>query len=307
MGNGRGASRLRLRLLPTVLLTLFILVLPAATYAWGRSSSSFTIDEVVVTGAKRVPERRLLRLLQRDYLGRNLFTVTSEDVTETFSPLSYVAAAKVDRDFPTTLRVTVREYVPLVAAYAAGDWYAISDGGHVISPLGRKDDESGGKKGKAEEEGVSGAASPAASEGTSPSTDGNAESVLASLATDDEVEALLKEGPPGTNLRVPSLAVGGTPEPGCALDNPQAQLAVRVIAALPATQRRQLSYVDADDDIVTLHYRNGLEAVWGDGDRPVAKTAAIRLVLRRYKAKRVKCAFIDVSIPDRVLARPILR
>jgi hypothetical protein len=301
MGNGRGASRLKLRLLPTVLLTMLILVLPTATYTWGRSSSSFAVDKVVVTGAKRVPERRLLKLLKQDYLERNLFTVTNEDVTETLAPFAYVAAAKVDRDFPTTLRVTVREYQPVVAVYAAGDWYAVSGGGHVISTLGKKDDA----KEDAKRQATTGDAASAAS--TPPAADESVEGVLAKLATDDEVKALLKKGPPGANLKVPSLAVDGAPKPGRALDDPQAMLAVDVIVSLPADLRRQLSYVVADEDVVTLHDRSGLEAVWGDSGRASAKRTAIGLVLKRYKAKRTKCAFIDVSIPDRVLARPILR
>ena len=76
MTRARRASRPRFRLLPTVLLTLAILGVPTVVYAWGRNSSSFDIQTVTVAGAHLVPDKRALKLLRQDYLGRNLFTVT---------------------------------------------------------------------------------------------------------------------------------------------------------------------------------------------------------------------------------------
>ena len=69
MTRARRASRPRFRLLPTVLLTLAILGVPTVVYAWGRSSSSFDIVHVRVTGTRLVPDKRALRLLTRDYVG----------------------------------------------------------------------------------------------------------------------------------------------------------------------------------------------------------------------------------------------
>ena len=86
MTRARRASRPRFRLLPTVLLTLAILGVPTVVYAWGRSSSSFDIAKVRVAGARLVPDKRALRLLQHDYSGRNLFTVTGGDVRKTLGP-----------------------------------------------------------------------------------------------------------------------------------------------------------------------------------------------------------------------------
>ena len=77
MARKGGANRRRFRVLPTVLLTVAILGLPTAVYAWGRSSSAFHISHVRVTGTALVPTRTVAGLLRRRFLGRNLFTVTT--------------------------------------------------------------------------------------------------------------------------------------------------------------------------------------------------------------------------------------
>ena len=120
MTRARRASRPRFRLLPTVLLTLLILGVPTVVYAWGRSSSSFDIATVRVAGAHLVPDKRALRLLNHDYRGRNLFTVTGGDVRKTLEPLHFVSGATVNRDFPNTLSVTITEYAPAAYALAGG-------------------------------------------------------------------------------------------------------------------------------------------------------------------------------------------
>ncbi|MEI6451217.1 MAG: FtsQ-type POTRA domain-containing protein, partial [Actinomycetes bacterium] len=132
MAKGGGASRPRFRLLSTVLLTAAILALPTVVYGWGRGSSSFAIHAVEVSGTHLVPQRRVLRLLRRDYLGHNLFTVTAKDVRASLAPLCYISEARVDRDFPGTLRVSVVEHRPAVYALAGSRWYVIADDGHVI-------------------------------------------------------------------------------------------------------------------------------------------------------------------------------
>ncbi|MFA4966537.1 MAG: FtsQ-type POTRA domain-containing protein, partial [Thermoleophilia bacterium] len=130
-----GARRLRLRVLPTVLLTVAILGLPGGVYAWGRSSSSFAIRQVDATGTRITPPRRVARLLRHEFLGRNLFTVTESDVRRALAPLRYVASVSVDRDFPDALRVTVVEHRPAAYALAGGRWYVVADDGFVVREL----------------------------------------------------------------------------------------------------------------------------------------------------------------------------
>jgi cell division septal protein FtsQ len=325
MARGRGASRLRFRLVPTVLLTLAIIVLPTVVYAWGRSSSSFTIDKVVVSGSKRVPEERLQRLLRRDYIGRNLFTVTSADVRKTFGRVSYVAAVSVDRDFPATLRVRVEEHIPVASVLAGNRWYAVSTEGFVIRSIGVAERDAattgesaagdGAAGGVPEADGEVGAGSPAASPSPEPSPSAAADGAAAlddgAIDADAEVQtadelAELREGPPGSGRSMPRLAAAGVVTAGRELGDPDARLAVAVVAGMPQTLRERVAVAVAENGWVTLRFSDGLEAVWGSGERSLAKGKAMRLVLEEYEKKAVRCTYIDVSAPDRVLARPVL-
>ena len=274
MAKGRGANRPRFRLVPTVLLTLAILLVPTAMYAWGRSSSSFTIDKVVVTGADLVPQRSLQRLLRREYLGRNLFTVTTDDVRGTLKSMPYVARATIDRDFPTTLHVNIEEHQPVAYVLADDRWYVVAADAHVISAL------------------------KSASETTA--------TVTPPGSAGGEDLAVLGAGPAGAKRRLPRMAAAGRIEVGQDLDDPGARLAVNVIAALTGSLRDRLAVVVVDDGRVTLRFNDGLLAEWGEEDRGAAKTMALLAVLAHYDKHSIDCTFIDVSAPDRVLARPTL-
>ena len=275
MAKGRGASRPRFRLVPTVLLTLAILLLPTAMYAWGRSSSSFTIDKVVVTGADLVPQQSLQRLLRREYLGRNLFTVTTDDVRGTLKSLPYVATATIDRDFPATLHVRIEEHQPVAYVLADGRWYVVAADAYVITAL------------------------KSASETTA--------TVTRSGSAGGEDLAVLEAGPLGAKRRLPRMAAAGNVEVGRDLDDSGARLAVNVIAGLTGSLRDRLAVAVANGGRVTLRFKDRLLAEWGDGERGAAKTMALLAVLAHYDKHNISCTFIDVSAPDRVLARPTLK
>jgi hypothetical protein len=256
-------------------------------YGWGRSSSSFAIHKVVVTGTQLVPERRVLRILRRDYLGHNLFTVTTEDVGASLSSLSYVSAARVDRDFPETLRVAIIEYRPAVYAYSGGRWYVIATDGRVIC---EQKQTAGGAAATAGEGQVAAA-------GSSSQTGGTA-----------KLLATLQAGPSGATLRLPRLALNGQVAVGATLSARQVLAALPVVAGLPTGLRDELEVVEvAPTGLLTLRFSPGLMVTWGGPERSLAKALALTAVLKRYQAASVDCTFVDVSIPDRVLARPVLK
>lgn len=311
MANGRGASRPHLRFLPTVLLALAILALPTAVYAWGRSSASFSIERVVVTGDSLVKERRLKRLLREDYLGRNVFTVTNEDVRKTLKPLPYVATATVDRDFPVTLRVHVQEHKPVAYVRSGDRWFVVSNDAYVITELkttsrGTATSVEGGDGER------SGDGSPSPSPEGTPAKAAQAATTSATGAVEgtsgDPADAQeLQDGPPNASLRLPRFAVAPGVEAASMTDDPSARVAVGAITGLTSALRDRLEVVEVDRGQVTFHFASGLRAVWGDGDRPLAKRAALRAVLKRYKARDVRATYVDVSTPDRVLAQPMLQ
>ena len=305
MAQGGGASRPRFRLLPTVLLTAAILVLPTAVYGWGRSSSSFAIHKVVVTGTDLAPERRVLRLLRRDYLGHNLFTVTTKDVRASLSPFCYISEARVDRDFPATLRVSVAEHRPAVYALAGDRWYVIADDGHVICEEKARHAAAGGTAPSAttSEQSPETTAEATATAGTDP-----AGGLPATTGKAARLRAVLQAGPPGGNLRLPRLAVDGPVAEGATLAAAGVRAALPVVAGLPRSLRDRLAVIElTPEGQLTLRFAGGPVVVWGAAERTLAKVLALRAVLDRYEIASRTCVFVDVSIPDRVLARPILK
>lgn len=321
----RVASRTRLRLVWMVLLTLAILALPTIVFAWGRTAPSFNIDTIAVAGAELTPERRLERLLKDDYLDHNLFTVTTEDVAASLRELPYVARATVDRDFPSTLRVQIEEHRPAAYALADNGWFVVSDEGSVIAaarvgvgesaPVRQSEEDGGGAAPAAEPSPPAGSPAPSVSASPRPSASPTPRSTPTPAVTQPAgpnsaapagPSTALKAGPKGAALRLPHLAVQGLLRPGDRLQDDDGLFAMAVIASLPSSLLKRLSVITVEGGRATLLCRDNLTVVWGDDQRRAAKSIALRTVLAHYEKKRLKCTFVDVSVPDRSLARPLI-
>lgn len=297
-----------------VLLTLAIVVLPTAVYAWGRTSASFDVKQVVVSGSELVPARRLQRLLNEDYTGRNLFTVTREDVRLSLKEFPYVAGAAVDRDFPSTLRVEILEHRPAAFALAANGWFVISDGGHVIASAGTASDASSTPSTVVEDPPdetlplatpLPSASATAAARKADEAAAENAKAQAAAVRAQKELAAL-KAGPKGSKLRLPRFAVADPLKAGESLRDADGRLAVSIVVSLPESLVKRVSVVAVEDGRATLSSGDNLTILWGSSERRAAKALALRTVLAHYAKKGKTCTFIDVSLPDRVLARPQL-
>jgi cell division septal protein FtsQ len=321
MTRARGASRPRFRLLPTVLLTLAILAVPTVVYAWGRSSSSFDIVTVEVGGTHLVPAKKTLKLLQKTYTGDNLFTVTAKDVRGTLQDQSFVAGVTVDRAFPHTLEVGITEYVPAAYALAGTRWYVVDESGYVICTAADAAAQLGGAgqtaKAKPVRDAVAAPDATAAAEATAAdatSTDAGATgdpsvvdaSGTAAAGGSGGLSARLVAGPGSAVLPLPRIAVDGRVREGAVLDDETTAQKLAVITALPNSYRRRLAAVEDKDGQLKLRFEDGLVATWGDAERTLAKTVALRTVLAQYEDAGKTCTEIDVSIPDRTLARPVL-
>ena len=206
MTRARRASRPRFRLLPTLLLTLAILGVPTVVYALGRSSSSFDIVHVRVAGTHLVPDKRALRLLTRDYSGRNLFTVTGGDVRKTLAPLRLIADATVDRDFPDTLSVRITEYAPAAYALAGERWYVLDESGYVICTAAEAADQLTAAKKRAAGASASPSASvsPSASASATPAPGETAAGATDAAGTTDARERPTRQERPTRRLPAPA-------------------------------------------------------------------------------------------------------
>jgi len=276
-----------------------------------------------------VPARKALKLLQRAYAGDNLFTVTAADVRATLKPLSFVRSASVDRDFPDTLAVHIEEYVPAAYALAGDRWYVVDEGGYVICSASPATDRRGGgsKPGGTDAASPSpgatatsttqasptpGDAATAAALGTDESATATATGGLATTTTDATGEsggltARLVAGPTGASLPLPRIAVPGRAREGGTLSDGATRAMLGVITALPGSYRRRLAAVEDEGGQLTLRFAGGPVATWGDDARTLAKTVALRTVLAEYQKAGETCTQIDVSIPDRTLAKPVLK
>ena len=281
-------------------------------YAWGRSSSSFDITAIDVAGTHLVPEKRALRLLRQEYAGRNLFTVTGGDVRRTLAPLSFVRGARIDRDFPETLAVTLTEYEPAAYALAGGRWYVVDRDGYVICTAAEAADQLARKPAKK--------ASPEASATPGPADAADAE------PPSPPPRRIPRRRPPATTrgrpapslsgcspaperprCSLPRIAVSGRVREGSVVTDKAAAEMLSVIAALPRSLQRSLAAVQNDDGQITLRFVGGPVTTWGDAERTLAKTVALRTVLKEYARAGKTCTLLDVSIPDRTLARPVLQ
>jgi hypothetical protein len=120
--------------------------------------------------------------------------------------------------------------------------------------------------------------------------------------------AALQAGPPGATLRLPRLAVDGRVVAGTMLASKSLRAALPVVAGLPHALRETLAVVEVTrEGQLTLRFDAGPAVVWGLAGRTLAKTLALRVVLERYQKASQDCLFVDVSTPDRVLARPVLK
>jgi cell division septal protein FtsQ len=254
-------ARRRPRIVLSLALTVLFVVVPAGVYAWGRSSSTFDVRHVQVIGAQRVSQKEALRLLEDRFVGRNLFSVGAADVARALRPLVYLASAKVDRHFPSTLIVRVREFRPGAYALWAGRWYLVSDDGHVLADV-------------------------AAEKRSRP--------------------VALASGPAHALPRLPAVGATGPLKLRAATSQAAILDALAVARAMPAALRAKMQRVRATAAGLQVVLRDGLRIDIGTADQLSAKVMSLQAVTGYYRAKHVKPTYVDVSLPDRPLAKPKL-
>ena len=298
----------RRRALVTVALAALIVAVPLGVYAWGRTSSTFRVSRIVVSGARPAHTKAVRLVLRRRFLGANLFTVTTARVRAALAGFPYVDRVVVDRDFPDTLKVRMTEYVPAALVLSAGRWYVVSTEGRVLAAAVDTVDASPSPSAQGSP-GVSPSVSPSTAGQSSPSpsaqgSPGASPSPSASSTSLPQPAATVKlprgaRQLPVVVTKVP-LAVGETVADAHVRD------ALTVLAALPGALRRGALGASATDTSIRVYINGGPTVEFGDTTRLTAKILALRAVLARYRADRVLCTFVDVSVPDRPLGAPLL-
>lgn len=119
--------------------------------------------------------------------------------------------------------------------------------------------------------------------------------------------AALASGPARVKLKLPTVAARtALPERGAARDE-AVQAALAVVKELPDGLRARLTRFSLTDAGLRVWLRPAVLVDVGDASRLRAKVLSLRAVLGYYASKQTAPTYIDVSIPDRPVARPVLK
>jgi POTRA domain, FtsQ-type len=103
-----------------------------------RNSSLFAMHDVVVTGASPALTAQVEAAVHTSVGDHSLLAISSSQVARAIADVPGVHAAKVDRDFPSTLRVTVWPERAVAIAVSGHDRVIVSSTGRVLATIGRR-------------------------------------------------------------------------------------------------------------------------------------------------------------------------
>ena len=121
-------SRVLLRLLPSgrsLLIGFALLAATAGLYLLARATPMFALRRIDAQGAPPGVAARV-RLALAPLEGRTLVTLDGAEVDRRLEALPYVAGFSYDRDFPHTLRVTIRPEHPVTVARRGADAWLVA-------------------------------------------------------------------------------------------------------------------------------------------------------------------------------------
>jgi cell division protein FtsQ len=124
------------RLLPSsrsLLLGLLLLGLGLGGYLLARETSLFAVQRIEVEGGSPALRERVRRALA-PLLGSSLVSFSPAQADRRLAAIAELAAVRYDRDFPHTLRVTVRAERPLALLRRGAQAWLASAGGRVLRP-----------------------------------------------------------------------------------------------------------------------------------------------------------------------------
>jgi cell division septal protein FtsQ len=117
----------------------------------------------------------------------------------------------------------------------------------------------------------------------------------------------LTAGPKDVARRLPAVrSTAKALRKDARVSDPEVHAALQVIAALPPELRARVANVKTLPDGLRLRLRSGAVADLGPEKRLAAKAIALEAVLAYYAGQDVQAEYVDVSVPDRPVARPVL-
>ncbi|HST16771.1 MAG TPA: FtsQ-type POTRA domain-containing protein [Gaiellaceae bacterium] len=125
------------RILPSgrsILIGLVIAVLGVLAYVGARETSVFAVKTLEVRGGTAATRAHVRAALESE-LGRSLLLVDRDTIAGKLSALPDVLEFTYDRNFPNTLRVTVRREQPVLVLRQGADAYLVAATGRVLKAL----------------------------------------------------------------------------------------------------------------------------------------------------------------------------
>jgi cell division septal protein FtsQ len=132
-----GDSRALLRLLPTggsLLAGFALLAAAAGLYLLARETPMFALRKIEVEGAPPAVAARVRHALS-PLEGRTLLALDGADVERRLGAIPDVAASTYDRDFPHTLRVTIRPEHPVAIARRGAQAWLVAASARTIAKV----------------------------------------------------------------------------------------------------------------------------------------------------------------------------
>lgn len=115
---------------------LALLAAAAGAYVGARQSSVFDVRAIEVAGASPAVAREV-RAALADANGRSLLALDLDGLEASAEAVPSVAAATLDRAFPSTLRVEIVPERPVAVLRQGASSWLVAAGGRVVAPLAR--------------------------------------------------------------------------------------------------------------------------------------------------------------------------
>ena len=132
IGVRRAEGQRRLRILAAVVLVLVLVIAVLATLG----SSLFSVNDVDVAGRRFADETAVQDVID-DLRNRPVLLVDSDAAEERLEAIPFVDSARVRAEFPNTVRIELRERVPVATTQGSDGRFRILDGeGRVLTVIG---------------------------------------------------------------------------------------------------------------------------------------------------------------------------
>ncbi len=119
-----------------IALVLVSLAAVAAFLFWLSQSGIMAIETIEVEGNHAVTDEQVLETATPLLMGESLMRISYDELERSLTAIPYIEAVEVERDFPHTLRIRLRERQPAVVLSAGnGRLFLLSSEGYALAEL----------------------------------------------------------------------------------------------------------------------------------------------------------------------------